>query len=264
MTTTSPTAAITLRIDATMKIANITTSEYDAAAPQAVTVTARVATEEDARTIAALFPKTVGLRASGLVGSAEHTGYLHFSAKLLKDGVVGDRNETGLRRFARLIAKAAELGIKIEYRGTFANSYRTLDAFCAAAAIEVPALYAAPAAVATEEAPAAEVVTETQAPAAEAPEATLPVRIGQRVAEAVALAEGLTLGGSLRAKVAGRKATKDGTRLLHLTRIERVALDQVARNLEITARKWIAEGDRRGVSVVWSAQRLQASLTSTL
>lgn len=157
--------------------------------------------------------------------------------------------------------------------------------------IDVRRAPVAPAAEVIEEAPAAEVVTEATPEVAEVAEATeraaldtllgrptahrtaeelsapaaedtVPVRVGQRVAEAVALADGLLLGASLRTKLADRKPTKDGTRLVHLDRTERAALDQVARNLEVTARQWVAEGDRRGVSVVWSAQRLQATLAA--
>lgn len=134
---------------------------------------------------------------------------------------------------------------------------------------KITGLRVAPAAVATEEPAAAEVVTETQAPAAEAAEGiqepTAAVRVGQRIAEAVLLTpalDALSAGPLLRAKVEARKATKDGTRLLHLTVTERAALAVVARETEETARKWIAEGDRRAVSLAWSAQRLLAALAA--
>lgn len=138
---------------------------------------------------------------------------------------------------------------------------------------KITGLRVAPAAVATEETPAVDRATQAiedaRAHLAAHPELTeeptAAVRVGQRIAEAVLLTpalDALSAGPLLRAKVQARKATKDGTRLLHLTVTERAALAVVARETEETARKWIAEGDRRAVSLAWSAQRLLAALAA--
>lgn len=101
--------------------------------------------------------------------------------------------------------------------------------------------------------------TPDEAAAQLAAEATRPFTVGGRLAEAAINAASLA-DGTLAAKLADRKATKDGTRRVHLTFIEAAALTQVAKNLELWAREQVADGHRSAVSLVFSCTQAQANL----
>lgn len=66
-----------------------------------------VATPEEARAIAATFPKSVGVKASEISGSDEGTGYVSFSVWLSPDAANKGKNETGLKRLRRFLQIAS-------------------------------------------------------------------------------------------------------------------------------------------------------------
>jgi hypothetical protein len=110
----------------------------DPNAAQHVEITAKCSTVEAAREIAALFPKSMKVRATTLTsyatGEAVVTGIICFRAGLRSDGVNGGRNETGIKRYRSLVAKLAKHGFSTEYVAQWSNAYPTLEAFEAAIA----------------------------------------------------------------------------------------------------------------------------------
>jgi hypothetical protein len=132
MTQTS-TSDVTLLLDVYAVLDNGWTPVYEL--PQAASVRARVSSLEEAERIAALFPKMIGLRAQTLrLQGGEMVGYLSMNVKLAVDGVNGGRNETGIKRLARLLAVAEKNGIAVEYAPTCSNSFPTMDEALAAIA----------------------------------------------------------------------------------------------------------------------------------
>jgi hypothetical protein len=74
---------------------------------------------------------SLGLKATGLTtpeysadGRTFQTfAYIVWHAALQADGVNGGVNETGLRRYRRLLAWAAEHGVPVVWAGTYSNAY---------------------------------------------------------------------------------------------------------------------------------------------
>jgi len=89
------------------------TGSYQASTVR-VTFYIDTATVEEAREVAALFPKSVNARAKGLWGSAEHKGTVTMVAKLAADGANGGVNETGLRRARRFVKVCQDHGIQLD------------------------------------------------------------------------------------------------------------------------------------------------------
>lgn len=85
------------------------------------TLSTRTTTEQQARELAAQFPKTVQAEGGALGGDPDHRGYLSVRAALAKNGVNGGVNETGLRRINRAIQVAKTLGT-VEYHLDYSNS----------------------------------------------------------------------------------------------------------------------------------------------
>lgn len=91
-------------------------------------------TRETAEAVAALFPRSCKLRGTTLSGRRNaagerfESGYLTFHAALHANGVHGARNETGITRYKRLLAHAAQLGYSIEWGMPFRNSLTQADA----------------------------------------------------------------------------------------------------------------------------------------
>lgn len=104
--------------------------------PQHIYLSATVATEEEARAIAARFPKSAGIKATTLTshngGATLVQGYLRMGVRLVSDGVNGGVNETGLRRYRSFRRAAEKLGLDVEYTTPYSNSYATEAAFEAA------------------------------------------------------------------------------------------------------------------------------------
>lgn len=88
------------------------------------------------------------------------------------------------------------------------------------------------------------------------------VRVGQRIADGVFTADGLHAGESLRTKLEAKAPNGDGVRVVRLNGVERATLAKIATEVEAQARTWVSEGDRRAVSLVFSAQQLQKQLAA--
>jgi hypothetical protein len=100
--------------------------------PQRVEYTAYFLTEEAAQEYLARFPKSAGLHVSTTsFGASQKVWHVKGQARLLADGVNGGRNETGIKRFQRVLATAAKQDLPIRYETPFANSVPTLDALLA-------------------------------------------------------------------------------------------------------------------------------------
>jgi hypothetical protein len=75
-------------------------------------------------------PKSLGLKATGLTtpeysadGRYRTVPFIRWQANLTGDGVNGGVNETGLRRYRRLLAWAAEHGVPVVWAPIYANAY---------------------------------------------------------------------------------------------------------------------------------------------
>lgn len=123
-TTTAPALRLTISAATTRTAAGTFVADY--ARPLSAEVRGAVADLETAQAIVALFPKSVGIKASGLTGSTEGTGFISFRVQLLADDVNKGRNETGIKRLTRLLAVAEKHGLAIEFDAPYSNSYLTL------------------------------------------------------------------------------------------------------------------------------------------
>lgn len=115
------------------------------ATPWNVKATLYVETPEQARAIAARFPKAAKVRAStvsawvGYLDGVEWEpdldnavfGTVGIDAKIAADGVNGGRNETGIKRLATFRRAAERLGYDVVYRppGTAAQGWLTEDEY---------------------------------------------------------------------------------------------------------------------------------------
>jgi hypothetical protein len=89
-------------------------------------------TEEAAQAYLARFPKAAGLYVSHTsFGNGQRAFHVAGRVKLLSDGVNGGRNETGIKRFQRVLATAAKQDLPIRYATPFSNSVPSLDALLA-------------------------------------------------------------------------------------------------------------------------------------
>jgi hypothetical protein len=97
-------------------------------------------TVEQAREFVAAAPKSLKLRATTLTGpindayenGSREWGYVTTDAALLKDGVNGGVNETGIKRYWSLKKWAAKAGVELVWTRQWANSYATQADFEAA------------------------------------------------------------------------------------------------------------------------------------
>lgn len=107
--TNTETAARTFEIDAT---------------PFSVTARLGVDTPEQAREIAASFPKGAKVRggAVSIAGTGRVEGYVSFTASIAADGVNGGRNEAGIKRYHTFRRTAEKLGYGLAYVPRFGNS----------------------------------------------------------------------------------------------------------------------------------------------
>jgi hypothetical protein len=105
----------------------------DESIPQSVAFTLRVETPEQAREVAAQFPKSYKVRGgaiSGIDNGVSYTrGHVGWSRKLLADGVNGGVNEAGIAAYHRMVKMLDKLGYAVEWAAPYANSYRTREQF---------------------------------------------------------------------------------------------------------------------------------------
>lgn len=108
---------------------------YSKGLPQLAFAGAEVETVEQAREIIAQFPKYLKLHASTLTKIDTDTfetsecGYINVRIQLLPDDVNGGVNETGIKRFLKLLEKLDRLGHTTEWKAGYGNSYDSLDEF---------------------------------------------------------------------------------------------------------------------------------------
>lgn len=92
--------------------------------------TADYATREEAEAAAALFPKS----AKFYVSTCSHPGGIYtYTARTRSELTANDnnggRNETGIRRYRSIMARADKLGAEIEFAAGFVNHYPTRESF---------------------------------------------------------------------------------------------------------------------------------------
>lgn len=80
------------------------------------------ADREAAQAFAALLPKSCKVRATTINGRGYSAGFLQFHANLNTNGVVGERNEAGIKRYRSLVAACERLGVTIEWTMPYSNS----------------------------------------------------------------------------------------------------------------------------------------------
>lgn len=94
---------------------------------------ADVTTRADAEAIAALFPKSAkvyGTRCCGKRGDEwTEWGLVKFQVGFTKDGVTGQFNETGLKRYRSFRRACNNLGFEVVWTAPYANSFKTEDGF---------------------------------------------------------------------------------------------------------------------------------------
>lgn len=105
----------------------------DQTMPQAVQFTAKVDTVEQAREIAAQFPKSYKVRGSSLAsyatGETVETGIVTWNRRLNPNDSNGGTNEAGIAAYHRMVAKLDQLGYDVEWATPYANSYPTRESF---------------------------------------------------------------------------------------------------------------------------------------
>jgi hypothetical protein len=107
----------------------------------------RVATKEDAQVVAALFPKSVKVKGTTLTGHIDENlqdipwhsahgkpyrtvGYVKFRATFERNGVTGEFNETGLKRYRSFRRNAEKLGFGTEWTAANCkNAFQTETEF---------------------------------------------------------------------------------------------------------------------------------------
>lgn len=89
-----------------------------------------VETVEQARELAAQFPASTRVRAATLyTRDRGDRGIVRVCIGLSSNRNRGEVNETGLRRYRAIVKRAEQLGIEVEWRAQFVNSYPTREAF---------------------------------------------------------------------------------------------------------------------------------------
>jgi hypothetical protein len=90
---------------------------YEVTDANRTTVSMYVETNEDAKAVAASFPKSVKVRASKAYGLANGKwttcGWVTFCVEYKATGVTGTENEGGLKRLAAFRKNAAKLGFQV-------------------------------------------------------------------------------------------------------------------------------------------------------
>lgn len=105
----------------------------DASTPQGWKLSGVV---DDADATVALFPKSVGLKATTLRSRDGVFPFVNGHAQLLANGANGGINETGLRRLRAALKAADKAGIEVEYDAAVGNAYATLADALTALGIE--------------------------------------------------------------------------------------------------------------------------------
>lgn len=102
--------------------------------PQSVTFEIVFPTLADAETFVAQFPKSLGFSASTLYGQDnKNYGFASMGATLVKSGVVGEKNETGIKRYRRAMTLLEKAGVPVVWgEGRMVNAYTSREAFEAA------------------------------------------------------------------------------------------------------------------------------------
>src|SRR4051812_40999062 len=96
----------------------------DQSAPQGFRASMVVDTPEQAKEIAATFPKFVKVKGQRYHAEDGMKGLVSFHIGLSADGVTGAVNETGLKRLRRFLDL-----VEVKWLANSKNSYPTLDAF---------------------------------------------------------------------------------------------------------------------------------------
>lgn len=89
---------------------------------------------EEARELAARFPKSCGMKAGTLWTAEGARGWVSCQATLQADGVNRGVNETGLRRYRAVLAAAERLGLTVAYVPQAGHAYASRADFEAAVA----------------------------------------------------------------------------------------------------------------------------------
>lgn len=97
---------------------------YDISKPFLVQVRADVETTEEAKQIAAMFPKSVGVKGGPIFHLSDGVtrGYIHMDVRLSADGVNQGTNETGIKRILSLVRHCAKNGITLTHTARWGNS----------------------------------------------------------------------------------------------------------------------------------------------
>lgn len=96
---------------------------------QGVSIALELPTLEDAQAFVAKFPKSYGMHATTLVSNGMRKGYVTFRAALLKNGVNGGKNETGIGRYRKVMKALDTMGVRIGWVHPYSNSYMTRETF---------------------------------------------------------------------------------------------------------------------------------------
>ena len=85
----------------------------------------------DAEAFVAKFPKSLGFKAGTLYGSDnQNHGFVSLSARLAKDGVRGEKNETGIKRYRRAMTLLQKADVPTTWGGErTVNAYRSREIF---------------------------------------------------------------------------------------------------------------------------------------
>lgn len=82
----------------------------------------QTATAEEAREVAAMFPKSVKARGGHVTGINTDYGIVTVQANLVPNGATGEVNETAVKRWAAFKKHAARLGFELAYHAPYLNS----------------------------------------------------------------------------------------------------------------------------------------------
>lgn len=96
---------------------------------QSVEIRIDFLTHSIATEFAASLPKTFRARVHKVVGG---TAAVILVAGLTKNGTNGEKNETGIARYRKMIARLEKMGFPVEWTAAYSNSYKTRGAFEAA------------------------------------------------------------------------------------------------------------------------------------